>query len=164
VGFELGGVGEVDQKEAGLLGVGAGFFGEVDDGLLGAREIEILDIGGGGAEQSPGRDGASETKGGVFGVLVLMVAIVVALVDDDEAKLLDRGEKGGAGADDNLGGWVIDDLAKESAALGRSELGMEEDGVGDIILDFADELGREGDFRNEEDGGMTEAKLLEQEM
>ena len=90
-------------------GDGGGFclFGEEDEGVFVFGEEEVGDEGGGGAKEASDFEGAgeegSEADGGVFGGVFLVVGGFVGFVDDDEAEVFDRGEEGGAGADDDSG-------------------------------------------------------------
>lgn len=72
-----------------------------------AGEVIILDEGGGGALDAVDLKGlgdeTSETEGGVFGTVFLVVGGFVAFVDDDKAEVFEGGKESGARADDDLG-------------------------------------------------------------
>jgi len=86
---------------------GFGFLSELDEGMVGFCEVEIDDVRGGGALNTGDFEGtsheASEAESGITGGVFLVIGAFVGFVDDDEAEVLDGGEEGGAGADDNKG-------------------------------------------------------------
>ena len=125
-------------------------------------------------------DEAGEAEGGIFWGALLVIGGLVSFVDNDEAEVVNRGEKGGTGADDNLGGCREEEVGPDFAAFFRGEVGVEEgdflikgivfsggavlaggivssggavlaEGVGEDL----DELGGEGDFGDEKDGGLA---------
>jgi hypothetical protein len=57
--------------------------------------------------------------GVVAGGFLLLVGVLVFLVDDDEAERFDRGEDGGAGADDDAGAALADLVPFVMAFAGR---------------------------------------------
>lgn len=91
----------------------------------------------------------------------MIIGSFVGFVDNNEAEIMDWGEEGGTGADDNerlmrrrasLGENVEPDLA----TLGHGLLRMDEDDlVTEGLREDFDELAGESDFRDEEDSGFV---------
>ena len=79
----------------------------------------------------------------------------MGFVDDDEAKVFDWGEEGGARADDDEGGAGGEDVLPDEVALRFGLLGVEEGDAREVLLEVVDELGGEGYFGDEEDGGLV---------
>ena len=79
----------------------------------------------------------------------------MGLVDDDLTEVVNGGEKGRTGADDNEGvAGAAMDFEPGFATLDHSEIGVHnDDTVAKSFLENADELASEGDFGNEENGG-----------
>lgn len=125
---------------------------------MGFCEVEIGGERSGGALDTEGvemiGDETGEAESGVFRSLVLVVSGFVGFVDDDESKVSDRGEKGGTGADDDLGRSGEEEIFPDFATFFWGEVGVEKSDF--LIEGFGkdlDELGGEGDFGDEEDGG-----------
>lgn len=102
---EISAILEVDEEDFGVFGGGFGLFGKFDEGMAGFCEVIIDEIRGGGAEDAgdfllAGNE-AGETEGGVTGCVFLIIGGFVGFVDNDEAEVVDGGEEGGAGADDD---------------------------------------------------------------
>ena len=89
----------------------------------------------------------------------LLVGVLVLLIDEDEAEVRQRREDGGARADDDAGDALADAVPfVEALALGEVRVQH-----GDLVLhggeagfEAADGLGREGNFRNEDEDGFPE--------
>ncbi len=131
----------------------------------------IDDIGGGSAEETGDflvrglaacGDEAGETESGITGGVFLVIGGFVGLVDDDEAEIMDGGKESGTGADDDdgvAGGGFGEDTEPSFAAFGGGLVGVDEVDTGaESLLENLDELGGEGDFGNEEDGGVLRFK------
>ena len=52
-------------------------------------------------------DKTSEAKSGITGRILLKIGRFVRLVNDNQTEIFDRGEEGGAGADDDLRGFGL---------------------------------------------------------
>ena len=103
--------GEVNDFKVGSDGGGFGFCREGDERVFGFGEVKVGNEGGGGAEEEGDFEGAGdeggEAEGGVFGGVFLVVGGFVSFVNDDETEVFERGEEGGAGADDDAGSFGV---------------------------------------------------------
>lgn len=99
-------------------------------------------------------DKASEAQGGVARGVFLEISVFVGLVDDDLTEVVNRGEKGRTGADDNEGvAGAAMDFEPGFATLDHSEIGVHnDDAITKSFLKNTDELAGEGDFGDEENG------------
>ena len=101
---------EVDEVEIRVFGgrFGAGFQGNASVVFLG--EVIIGDERSGGALETGDFQGVrhktGEAEGRVFRGVFLRIGRFVSFVDDDEAEVVNRGEEGGAGADDDERGCL----------------------------------------------------------
>lgn len=78
----------------------------------------------------------------------------MGLVDDNETEVVERGEEGGTGADDDLGDVGLEDLEPDFAAFGHGLGGVnEENTLTEGLLKDLDELAGKGDLGDEEDDG-----------
>lgn len=79
------------------------------------------------------------------------------LVDDDDAEVLKGGEDGGAGPDDDVGAVFVD-LEPFVVALAFGEVGVKDGNaffaVGEARFEAFDGLRGEGDFGDEDEGGL----------
>lgn len=101
------GFSEVDDVDGGEVG-GGGAGGEVDAvDLSGLGLVEGFDAGGSGAEDEGTLVSLGEVGGEVFGLVaggvLLFIAGFVLFVHDDKADVVERGEEGGAGSEDDGG-------------------------------------------------------------
>ena len=73
-----------------------------------AGEVIVYEVGGGRAEDAGDFEGAGdlagEAEGGVAGGVFLVIGGFVGFVNQDKTEVVNRGVKGGAGADDDGGG------------------------------------------------------------
>jgi len=106
-----------------------------------------------------------DVAGVVAGCFFLLIGVFVFLVDDDEAERFDRGEDGGAGADDDSGA-ALADLVPFVVAFAGGEVAMEDGDEGaegaaaEPGFKTFDGLGGEGDFGDEDDGAAAELEAV----
>ena len=102
---EVGAIFEVDKGDFGVDGGLFGLFGELDEGMVGFGKVVVDEIRSGGTEETGGfclaGDETGEAEGGIARGVFLVIGGFVGFVDDDEAEVVDWGEEGGAGADDD---------------------------------------------------------------
>ena len=147
---------QVDRAHLGQLGHPEA-LGEVEPGVLAGVGVRpAFERGGGGGEDDGGAfDGGAQdghVAGVVEGAVLLLVGAVVLLVDDDEAEVGEGEEERRAGADDEAGvaarhrhpGAAAGGLGDAGVPLGRA--GAE------AGLDAVEELDREGDLGEEDEG------------
>ncbi len=106
----------------------------LDQGILSHfRVAPGLERRGGGAENDGGAADFGPHDGDIAGVvagnLLLLVGRVVLFVDDDQAQVLDRGEDGRAGADDNARFAAADAIPLLGALVG-GERGVQQGHAG----------------------------------
>lgn len=154
---------EVDN--GGFSGDG-GRFGlnvEIDKGVAGFCKVVIDDIRGGSTENTgnfaTASDETGEAESGITGWIFLIIGGFMSFVDNNKAEIIDRGEEGGARADDDLRGGRNEGVKPDFAAFGHGLLGVHKnntvtEGIGE---DF-DELAGQSDLRDEEDGGFLRFK------
>ena len=82
------------------------------------------------------------------------------LVDDDEAEVMHGSEKRAAGADDHMRLAVAHEVPLVESLAGRKTRMQHSDIVGETRPEPAHRLGREGDFGNEDDGGLPGAQHI----
>lgn len=148
--------GETDDFDLWRYGRGFGLFRESDEGVFGLSQVEVGNERGGGAEEARDFEGASEeggeAEGGVFRGVFLVVGGFVGFVDDDETEIFERGEEGGAGADDDLWGVGVEEAFPGEVAFSFGLAAVKEgDALAEGGFKDLDELGSQGDFWDEED-------------
>ena len=95
----------------------------------------------------------TEPSGDSFGVVagggLLLVAGFVLFVHDDEAEVVEGGEEGGAGPEDD-GGFAVSDAHPVGHALAGGKVAVHDSDLGaEPGAELGDHLGGEGDFRDE---------------
>ncbi len=84
-----------------------GFGCEFDKGIMGFCEMKINDIGGGGALNARNFERichkTRKAKSRIAWRIFLIIGVFVRFVDNDETKVMKRGEKGRTGADHDKG-------------------------------------------------------------
>ena len=76
----------------------------------------------------------------------------MGFIDDDETEIFERGEKGGAGADDDLWGVGVEEAFPGEVAFGFGLAAVKEgDALAEGGFKDLDELGSQGDFWDEKD-------------
>lgn len=76
----------------------------------------------------------------------------MGFVDDDETEIFERGEEGGAGADDDLWGVGVEEAFPGEVAFSFGLAAVKEgDALAEGGFKDLDELGSQGDFWDEED-------------
>ena len=97
--------------ELGRFGGGFCLFIKGDKSIFRLGEIIISGKRGGGAEDARDFGGmrheTSQAERGIFGGVFLEIGGFVGLVDNNKAEVVNGGEKGRTGADDNLGSGGI---------------------------------------------------------
>lgn len=86
---------------------GLGFFGKLNQGIVGLSEVKVDDVGGGGTLDARYFEGTrhktSKPDGGIARGVFLIIGAFVGFVNDNKAEIVNWGKEGGAGADDNEG-------------------------------------------------------------
>lgn len=104
---KIGAILEVNDGRLGGDGGGFGFFGKLNQGIVGLGEVKIYDIRGGSALDARYFEGTrhktGEPEGGIARGVFLIIGTFVSFVNDNKAKVMNWGKEGGAGADDNEG-------------------------------------------------------------
>ena len=102
---KIGAILEVNDGRLGGDGGGFGFFGKLNQGIVGLREVKIDDIGGGSALDARYFEGTrhktSKPEGGIARGVFLIVGAFVSFVNDNKTKVVNGGEEGRARANDD---------------------------------------------------------------
>lgn len=136
-----------------------GQFVEFDNGVVLLTDVIIRNKRGGGAKNGARHDGG-KAEGGVLRVLILMIGRLVSFVDNDKTEIFNWGEEGGAWADNYARLLTFEGFLPEVMANGLGLFGVEQDNVFKVLLEVEDELGSEGDFRDEQDKRLTLSESL----
>ena len=139
---------EVDNLD---LGGFIGFNGELvelNNGVMLLADVIICDERGGGTENSAGHHG-SKTECGIFWILILMVGRFMGFVDNDKTKFFHGGEDRRTWANNDAWMVAFEGVLPEMVSNGLSLFGMEQDDVLKVLFEVVNELGSEGDFRDE---------------
>ena len=89
----------------------------------------------------------------------MVVGGFVGFVDDDEAKVVNWGEKGGARTDNDMRFSGSEELFPDKVAFGFGLAGVDENNMATKGgVENGDELGSEGYFWDEKDSGLTAGK------
>ncbi len=154
---------EVDNGGFGGDGSRFGLNVEIDKGVAGFCKVVIDDIRGGSTENTgnftTASDETGEAESGVAGRILLIIGRFVGFIDDNQTEIIDRGEEGGARADDDLGVGRNEGVKPDFATFGHGLLGVHENNtVTEGIREDFDELAGQSDLGDEEDGGFLRFK------